>query len=137
MTSEFPKGSRIWFLSLLKCGTFWQKGVKFSSHDWNYCNIGLQRWIDFWSKVKIEFLFWINVSPSHQQLGIILGNHVFQNWKSSKLSITPKVCWIFMQKIWSQKLKFGLSEKHTKFEEIFFMVLTNHLIYLVNVKTVR
>ena len=35
-------------------------------------------------------------------------------------------------------LKFGLSEKHTKFEKkIFFMVLTNQLIYLVNVKTMR
>ena len=29
----------------------------------------------------------------------------------------------------------GLSEKHTKFEKIFLMVLTNQLIYLVNVKT--
>ena len=32
-------------------------------------------------------------------------------------------------------VKFGLSEKHTKFEKIFLMVLTNQLIYLVNVKT--
>ena len=33
-------------------------------------------------------------------------------------------------------LKFRLSEKHTKFEKIFLMVLTNtnQLIYLVNVK---
>ena len=34
-------------------------------------------------------------------------------------------------------VKFGLSEKHTKFEKIFLMVLTNQLIYLVNVKTMR
>ena len=34
-------------------------------------------------------------------------------------------------------LKFGFSEKHTKFEKIFLMVLTNQLIYLVNVKTMR
>ena len=34
-------------------------------------------------------------------------------------------------------LKFGLSEKHTKFEKIFLMVLANQLIYLVNVKTMR
>ena len=34
-------------------------------------------------------------------------------------------------------VKFGLSEKHTKFEKIFLMVLTNRLIYLVNVKTMR
>ena len=34
-------------------------------------------------------------------------------------------------------IKFGLSEKHTKFEKIFLMVLTNQLIYLVNVKTIR
>jgi hypothetical protein len=33
--------------------------------------------------------------------------------------------------------KFGLSEKHTTFEKIFLMVLTNQLIYLVNVKTTR
>ena len=35
------------------------------------------------------------------------------------------------------EIKFGLSEKHTKFEKIFLMVLTNQLIYLVNVKTMR
>ena len=34
-------------------------------------------------------------------------------------------------------LKFGLSEKHIKFEKIFLMALTNQLIYLVNVKTMR
>ena len=34
-------------------------------------------------------------------------------------------------------LKFGLSEKHTKFEKIFLMVLANQLIYLVNIKTMR
>ena len=34
-------------------------------------------------------------------------------------------------------IKFGLSEKHTKFEKIFLMVLTNQLIYLENVKTMR
>ena len=35
-------------------------------------------------------------------------------------------------------LKFGLFEKHTKFEKkIFLMVLTNQLIYLINVKTMR
>ena len=34
-------------------------------------------------------------------------------------------------------LKFGLYEKHTKFEKIFLMVLTNRLIYLVNFKTMR
>ena len=37
----------------------------------------------------------------------------------------------------SNVLKFGLSEKHTKFDKIFLMVLTNQLIYLVNVKTMR
>ena len=35
------------------------------------------------------------------------------------------------------EVKFGLSEKHTKFEKIFLMVLTNQLIYLVNIKTMR
>jgi hypothetical protein len=34
-------------------------------------------------------------------------------------------------------VKFGLSEKNTKFEKIFLMVLTNQLIYFVNVKPMR
>ena len=34
-------------------------------------------------------------------------------------------------------IKFGLSEKHTKFEKIFLVVLTNQLIYLGNVKTMK
>ena len=34
-------------------------------------------------------------------------------------------------------VKFGLSEKHTKFEKIFLVVLTNQLIYLVQVNTMR
>ena len=37
----------------------------------------------------------------------------------------------------SSFIKFCLSEKHTKFEKIFLMVLTNQLIYLVNVKITR
>ena len=41
-------------------------------------------------------------------------------------------------KIINLQLKFGLSEKHTKFDKIFLMVLTNQLIYLAgNVKTIR
>ena len=36
-----------------------------------------------------------------------------------------------------RKLKFRLSEKRTKLEKIFLMILTNQLIYLVNVKTMR
>ena len=35
------------------------------------------------------------------------------------------------------QLKFELSEKRTKFEKIFLMVLTDELIYLVKVKTTR
>ena len=35
------------------------------------------------------------------------------------------------------KVKFGLSEKHTNLKKIFLMVLTNQLIYIVNVKTMR
>ena len=37
----------------------------------------------------------------------------------------------------STTVKFGLSEKHSKFKKIFLMVLTNQLIYLVDVKTMR
>ena len=37
----------------------------------------------------------------------------------------------------SSLVKFGLSEKRTKFEKIFLVVLTNQLIYLVNIKTMR
>ena len=51
-------------------------------------------------------------------------------------------CSMGSNSIWSRKknicyLKFWLSEKHTKFEKIFLMVLTNQLIYLVNVKNMR
>ena len=35
------------------------------------------------------------------------------------------------------RVKFRLSEKHSKFEKIFLMVLTYQLIYLVNFKTMR
>ena len=35
------------------------------------------------------------------------------------------------------EVKFGLSEKHTKFEKIFLKVLTNQLIYLIYIKTMR
>ena len=37
----------------------------------------------------------------------------------------------------SSLVKFGLSEKRTKFEKIFLVVLTNQLIYLVNIKTMK
>ena len=40
------------------------------------------------------------------------------------------------EKLW-ELLKFWLSEKHKKLKKIFLMVLTNQLIYLVNVKTMR
>ena len=36
-----------------------------------------------------------------------------------------------MQWLGPPDLKFGISEKHTKFKKIFLMVLTNQLIYLV------
>ena len=39
-----------------------------------------------------------------------------------------------LQPIHHRYVKFGLSEKRTKFEKIFLMVLTNQLIYLVKVK---
>ena len=45
------------------------------------------------------------------------------------IEIADSACFLF--------LKFELSEKHTKFEKIFLMVLTNQLIYLVNVKNMR
>ena len=43
-------------------------------------------------------------------------------WSIFVKHLSPR-CW---------HVKLGLSEKHTKFEEIFLMVLTNQLIYLVN-----
>ena len=57
----------------------------------------------------------------------------------TKLSKFTK--WQLFSPKWCQAvisfLKLGLSEKHTKFEKIFFMVLTSQLIYLVNLKTTR
>ena len=46
-------------------------------------------------------------------------------------------CEIFDGSFYTVPIKFGLSEKHTKLEKIFLMVLTNQLIYLVNIKTMR
>ena len=42
-----------------------------------------------------------------------------------------------METVMTLSVKLGLSEKHTKFEKIFLMVLTNQLIYLVKTKTMR
>ena len=39
--------------------------------------------------------------------------------------------WNVLHSVSTKLIKFGLSEKHTKFEKIFLMVLTNQLIYLV------
>jgi hypothetical protein len=55
-------------------------------------------------------------------------------------TIKPEIsisCFLFFLIENEWVLKFGLSEKHTKFEKIFLVVLTNQLIYLVNVKTIR
>ena len=48
--------------------------------------------------------------------------------KTQKKFTQTKVSWSF------KYIKFRLSEKHTKFKKIFLVVLTNQLIYLVNVK---
>ena len=56
-------------------------------------------------------------------------------WKFSGYSKIIVFSYAFYSKIIF--LKFGLSEKYTKFEKIFLMVLTNQLIYLINVKTMR
>ena len=64
-------------------------------------------------------------------------------WDCEKIEVTQMVKGFFNfvpsfpATVQSGQLKFGLSEKHTKFEKIFLMVLTNQLIYLVNVKTMR
>ena len=53
--------------------------------------------------------------------------------------LTVMIIWIGIhskiKRCMHDEIKFGLSEKHTKFEKIFLMVLTNQLIYLV--KTMR
>ena len=55
--------------------------------------------------------------------------------------LTVMIIWIGIhskiKRCMHDEIKFGLSEKHTKFEKIFLMVLTNQLVYLVNVKTMR
>ena len=53
--------------------------------------------------------------------------HINVNWVKKFSPVVFKI----------SQVKFGLSEKHTKFEKIFLMVLTNQLIYLVNIKTMR
>ena len=50
----------------------------------------------------------------------------------SKLGYTEINTPVDLSQFDDEKVKFGLSEKHTKFEKIFFTVLTNQLIYLVN-----
>ena len=65
--------------------------------------------------------------------------------KKNHIKVVSKICWYLTIKIVTSQvllisifnLKVGLSEKHTKFEKIFLMVLTNQLIYLENVKTTR
>ena len=52
---------------------------------------------------------------------------VMKSCKNNHIVILKLVIWYI--------LKFGLSEKLTKFEKIFLVVLTNQLIYLVNIKT--
>ena len=47
----------------------------------------------------------------------------------------PEQAWIQIWQYQTFLIKSGLSEKHTKFVKIFLMVLTNQLIYLVNVWT--
>ena len=54
--------------------------------------------------------------------------HIFTNIPNTNLQIVSTKYYV---------IKFGLSEKHTKFEKVFLMVLTNQLIYLVSVKTMR
>ena len=49
----------------------------------------------------------------------------------SKLGYTEINTPVDLSQFDDEKVKFGLSEKHTKFEKIFFTVLTNQLIYLV------
>ena len=58
--------------------------------------------------------------------------------------VSPSLEFIYLVKdysivksLTSEAIKFGLSEKHTKFEKIFLMVLKNQLIYFVNVKNLR
>ena len=51
----------------------------------------------------------------------------FDSWLENSSSICDE----------QNTIKFGLFEKQTKFEKICLMVLTNQLIYLVNVKTIR
>ena len=62
----------------------------------------------------------------------------WSQWATSKIKIG--IVWVIFGSTLNSTVfgvKFGLSEKHKKIEKIFLMVLTNRLIYLVNVKTMR
>ena len=95
--------------------------------------------VDTWVRFSASswFLFSSRLGKGNILLRFFTGNEKIMNKKNMFKRTNPhlkknKKCLInrFF-------FKFGLSEKHTKFEKIYLMVLTNQLIYLVNVKTMR
>ena len=66
---------------------------------------------------------------------------MFHQWEHLNFSpVTWSITWLIIKSYRRQPprfVKFGLSEKHTKFEKIFLKVLTNQLIYLIYIKTMR
>ena len=92
------------------------------------------------SSFKIVIIFNICITSAEiktqsDDVNITENDH---NFERTENQATVFLKWMDCIKTWILSfLKFGLSEKHSRFEKIFLMVLTNQLIYLVNVKTTR
>ena len=90
------------------------------------------------NQVRItRYLFEIMYHIACRTLEKILQN-IYTILNTPQNIIIEMLYWLSWSCIWIPTiLKFGLSEKHTKFEKIFIMVFTNQLIYLANFKTMR
>ena len=79
--------------------------------------------------LKVNRMFSFEWIPLHFDFFYLMLRRLWTSYLST---------WKLVKSFWQKQLtvKFRLSEKHTKFEKI-LMVLTNQLIYLVNVKTMR
>ena len=80
--------------------------------------------------LKVNRMFSFEWIPLHFDFFYLMLRRLWTSYLST---------WKLVRSFWQKQLtvKFRLSEKHTKFEKKILMVLTNQLIYFVNVKTMR
>ena len=97
-----------------------------------YYNVALHFWS--WARAFMLFLYLLFFPlPGKYRTEAVLWNNLHDEiiiqlfWTSFEI-LKQMISWL---------LKFGLSEKYTKFKKISLMVLTNQQIYLVKVKTMR